>query len=117
MIHSLKELESLIESVSSPLHENNWPFNLDQLRRVIREAYLNTDDPYIGTDSVRQVLEKEKRLYYMSVPDYNPADLSGTLEDITRRIIMQVYQEENHNQSKTAARLGISRTTLWRMMK
>ena len=92
-------------------------FNLDQLRRVIREAYLNTDDPYIGTDSVRQVLEKEKRLYYMSVPDYNPADLSGTLEDITRRIIMQVYQEENYNQSKTAARLGISRTTLWRMMK
>jgi transcriptional regulator with PAS, ATPase and Fis domain len=42
--------------------------------------------------------------------------VTGTLEEITQRIVMQVFREENYNQSRTAARLGISRTTLWRML-
>lgn len=30
---------------------------------------------------------------------------------------MRVYEEENMNQTHTAKRLGISRSTLWRMLK
>ena len=93
-----------------------WPYNLDQLRRVVREVYLHTDGPYITADSVRTVLDEEQKQYY-SPSDNASFDLSGTLDEITRRIVLSVYQEENQNQSRTAARLGISRTTLWSMLK
>lgn len=61
-------------------------------------------------------LDEEQKQYY-SPSDNASFDLSGTLDEITRRIVLSVYQEENQNQSRTAARLGISRTTLWRMLK
>ena len=95
----------------------DWPLNLDQLRRVIREAYQLTEDPYINASSVSAVLDQEKKLYVLPSETGTALDLSGTLDDITRRVIQQVLQEENGNQSKTAERLGISRTTLWRILK
>ena len=43
-------------------------------------------------------------------------DLSGTLEDIDYRVVVQVLAEEGMNRSRTARRLGISRATLWRIL-
>ncbi|WP_426501183.1 helix-turn-helix domain-containing protein [Bacillus safensis] len=43
--------------------------------------------------------------------------LNGTLDEIERRIIKTVLEEENMNQSKAAKRLNINRTTLWRKLK
>ena len=45
-----------------------------------------------------------------------PLDLSLTLSEINREIIGRVLLEEDGNQSRTAQRLGISRTTLWRLL-
>lgn len=101
----------------SMLQSYDWPFNLGQLRRVLRESYQKTDDPYITADSINAVLEREKRNYYMSAEAIPALAVTGTLEEITQRIVMQVFREENYNQSRTAERLGISRTTLWRMLK
>jgi transcriptional regulator with PAS, ATPase and Fis domain len=39
-----------------------------------------------------------------------------TLEEITRHIVGQALAENGGNQSLTARQLGISRTTLWRML-
>ena len=44
-------------------------------------------------------------------------NISGSLEDIEKRIIHYVLKEEGMNQTKAAARLGISRATLWRKLK
>jgi len=43
-------------------------------------------------------------------------DLTGTLDEIERRIITRVLREENMNQSAAAKRLGIGRSTLWRKL-
>ena len=43
-------------------------------------------------------------------------NLEGTLDQINRQIIHLVLEEESGNQSRTARRLGISRTTLWRLL-
>ena len=43
-------------------------------------------------------------------------DLSGTMEDINYRVVMQVLAEEGMNRTLTAKRLGISRATLWRIL-
>lgn len=44
-------------------------------------------------------------------------DLNRTLDDINYDIIRIVLQEENMNRERTAKRLGISRSTLWRILK
>ena len=84
---------------------------------MLREAYQRTDGPYITSDSVNAVLEREKLYYYMSEEAIPSPAVTGTLDEITQRIVIQVFREENYNQSRTAERLGISLTTLWRMLK
>ena len=39
-----------------------------------------------------------------------------TLDEIEQEIIELVFREENMNQTKTAQRLGISRTSLWKKL-
>ena len=64
---------------------------------------------YISAEEVQAVLSNEERKTAAA-----SFDLSGTLEDIERRVIQQVLKEENMNQSAAAKRLGIGRSTLWR---
>ena len=40
-----------------------------------------------------------------------------TLKEIERKLIEQVLEEEDFNQTKAAKRLGINRATLWRKLK
>ena len=44
-------------------------------------------------------------------------DILGTLEEINTRIAYAVLKEENMNRTKTAERLNIGPSTLWRMLK
>ena len=41
---------------------------------------------------------------------------NGTLEEIMTSIIQAIYKQENYNQTRTAKRLGIGRTTLRRKL-
>jgi len=94
----------------------DWCYNLDQLHRVLRELVLLTDSPYISVNDTESVLRTEAQDASVSYKN-DRINLSGTLNSITRDIVMRVLQEENMNQSHAAQRLGISRSTLWRMMK
>lgn len=44
-------------------------------------------------------------------------DLAGTLDEITHRVISAVLAQEDGNLTRTARRLGVGRTTLWRALK
>ena len=46
-----------------------------------------------------------------------PLDINRTLEEINQDIALRVIQETGGNQTAAAKRLGISRTTLWRLVK
>ena len=46
----------------------------------------------------------------------NSVDLNQSLDDIIYEIACAVLANENMNRTKTAKRLGISRTTLWRIL-
>ena len=47
----------------------------------------------------------------------SPEFLHGTLDEIEKRIIDAIMEEEQFNQTKVAERLGINRSTLWRKLK
>jgi transcriptional regulator with PAS, ATPase and Fis domain len=100
--------------------EYRWEYNLDQLKRVLAELVVLSDSPYISAGEVERALAVESEL--AGGDGRNPdlrtrgLDLGKPLEDITGDVVRIVLNQENMNQSKAARRLGISRSTLWRMM-
>lgn len=91
----------------------DWPLNLLQLEKVLRQLVATTSSVYISAEEVSAVLSNESR---KTVPVQDTLDLTGTLDEIERRIITRVLREENMNQSAAAKRLGIGRSTLWRKL-
>jgi propionate catabolism operon transcriptional regulator len=92
-----------------------WPGNIPQLKRVLTELILSAKNPYIAKADVARTLQNEifdapQKLTY-NIP------LDRPLKAINQEIIQLVLNEEEMNHSRAASRLGISRTTLWRMLK
>lgn len=101
----------------------HWPQNFMQLKRVLTELVMLTSTPYIKADTVKNVLEKEHQQFSSSVFLKDISEMSDSfdynrsLDEIIRDVIHIVLRQNNGNQSKTAKKLGISRTTLWRYLK
>ena len=114
-----KQILGLDSEAILRLQAFDWPHNYTQFQRILKELAMMTQGPYITTREVREVLRRVLRvptLHDRAEDAGEPLDLSQTLEMINREIIRRVLEEENGNQSRTAARLGISRTTLWRFL-
>ncbi|TCP23762.1 transcriptional regulator with PAS, ATPase and Fis domain [Scopulibacillus darangshiensis] len=109
-----KQVSGIREIALQKLKDHDWPNNVDQLKRVVEELVILSDNPYIGLEDVDRVM-------YTTVGDaYDEKcniELTGTLEEIERKVISRVMEEEGMNQSKAAKRLGINRSTLWRKLK
>lgn len=103
------------------MQQYTWPGNYDQFRRVLDELVLMTDSAYIPAASVDTLLSREQALY--PAAHTAPGDplrdlpLDQTLEQIELEVVRRVLAAEKGNQKRTAERLGISRTTLWRMLQ
>lgn len=79
--------------------------NLNWLKEFIFAKVVATSQPYIDfSDS-------------WSEKGFARIDLEQTLEEMEKTLIKHVLEEEGYNQSKTAERLQINRTTLWRKLK
>ena len=93
----------------------HWTRNVYQLYQTIQELVLNSEAAYISADSVRKVLSRlAPKRTANAMPGIN---LDRTLDEIERDIVRMVYESENMNQSQTAKHLGISRSTVWRLLK
>lgn len=100
----------------------DWPGNLNQLQTVIKELIISAPTHYISENHVFELLNKEQIIYNLS--DKNLTTFSTdnplqqfTLFDYSKQIILNILEQNEGNQTKTAAQLGISRTTLWRYLK
>lgn len=107
-----RQIVGIREEAVETLKNFYWYGNIDQFRQVIGEIVLEAAEQYIENNDVEKVLRRTK----IPVLKGN-IDLTGTLEEIEQRIIKQVWLEEGMNKSKTAERLKINRTTLWRKLK
>lgn len=97
-----------------------WPHNYLQFRRVIGELAATSTTPVITAQHVSQVLRAERHVGTFRLTAEGaaaPLDLTRSLAEIERDIAFRVVEESGGNQSAAAKRLGISRTTLWRMLK
>jgi len=87
----------------------SWPGNVRELENVLQRAIALTDSDEI----VQEVLPEEigDRHNSFARPQHE-----GKLADIEIEVILNTLNEMKGNRRKTAARLGISTTTLWRKL-
>ncbi|MEB6118688.1 PrpR N-terminal domain-containing protein [Mammaliicoccus sciuri] len=100
----------------------DWPGNFNQLQYAIKEFVINANSHYISANQVNDLINREEILNKVSIVE--PLSFSSknnavqpTLFDYTQEIILNVLEQNDGNQTKTAQQLDISRTTLWRYLK
>ncbi len=96
------------------LRRYHWPNNNTQFKQVLHELAVLCDSSYIRSSQVAELLAKESALTNPTITDGATIPLDGTLEEITRKIILQAVAANGGNQTAAAKQLGIGRTTLWR---
>lgn len=102
------------------LQNFQWPHNYTQFRRVIGELAVTSTGSLITAENVRQALRKERHVGAFSPCAENaaaPLNLNRTLDEISQDVARRVVEESGGNQTVAAKRLGISRTTLWRLLQ
>lgn len=109
-----RQVAGLDAAALEALLDFDWPQNIDQFIRVLKELVLTAKDIFIRGEDVVQALQKERR-FFSGSPD--PTLLEGTLDEIISKVTKRVFEEENYNQTQAAKRLGISRSTMWRKLQ
>ncbi|MGB4588584.1 MAG: PrpR N-terminal domain-containing protein [Clostridiaceae bacterium] len=115
-----KQILGADEEAIRLLQSYDWPHNYTQFRRVIEELAFTVTSQIITAENVSQVLKKERHVGAFNAQKENataPLDLNRTLAEISQEIAMLVVSETKENQTLAAKRLGISRTTLWRLLQ
>jgi len=110
-----REIIGLEPDAVSLLKNYDWPGNYNQFKRIMTDLFAITDSPYIKGASVTRLLMREQPP--VTSGETTAFDLNRTLEEINLDIVRRVLAEEKGNQSQAARRLGIGRTTLWRMLQ
>ncbi|WP_164508352.1 sigma-54-dependent Fis family transcriptional regulator [Companilactobacillus kedongensis] len=102
-----------------------WERNYWQFITVLTESYKATKSPYIDLSSLKYGLNQENIEYNLtktskinhvqrnklSIP------IENNLDDSIDLIVQKELAMNNFNKTKTAKSLGISRSTLWRLLK
>ena len=110
-----KEIIGLEPDATVMLQNYQWPGNYNQFRRIMRDLAIMTDTPYMKASSVSKILLRESPI--LPSQETSGLDLNRTLEEINLDILRITLAKEDGNQTAAAKRLGISRTTLWRMLQ
>lgn len=109
-----KQVVSLEDDVLQKLNQYDWPGNIAELKNTIEQMCFISEGPFIKLTEVEGIIQG---MYMKSNGNKASIDISKTLDLIVKEVILRVMEEENQNQSKTAERLGINRSTLWRKLK
>ena len=112
-----KQVIGLQPDAAEQLRTFSWPQNIAQLKQVLTAAVIATDTSYISSKDLNFIMNSTippKEL--AGNADCINIDFALTLREIEQEIVRHVLRLEGMNQSRTAKRLNISRSTLWRLL-
>ncbi|KHE72962.1 hypothetical protein LD39_01850 [Halobacillus sp. BBL2006] len=99
------------------LQQHTWPGNVRELEHTI-EGTMNliTNEEFISIDNLparlRKMYPDHQPLLEKGSKDGSPRTLKEKMSDMEKFYIQQTLKENNHNVSRTAKILGISRQSL-----
>ncbi|MBQ9265274.1 MAG: sigma-54-dependent Fis family transcriptional regulator [Clostridia bacterium] len=112
-----KQLSGFEPGALDMLIRYDWPGNYTQFKHVLQELSFLTVGPYISATDVADLLARERRVFHRPSDAVASLPFAGqTLEEITRSAVQMALAANGGNQTLAARQLGISRTTLWRML-
>ncbi len=114
---------SISPEAAAALTRHRWPGNVRELRNVMQHAAVMSDAGRIGLEHLPEsVLQGASvapkpvpaAVLPLPAPDASPShgDMRDQLSDMERRSILEALDAEGGNQTRAAARLGISRRAL-----
>ncbi|WP_126452139.1 sigma-54-dependent transcriptional regulator [Sulfuriflexus mobilis] len=88
------------------LCEYDWPGNVRELRNLVERHVALADGPELHLESLPVMPRGE------AIDSDNP-----TLEELEQRYILKLLDKFDGNREKTAAALGVNKSTLWRRLQ
>ena len=108
---SRKNIKAIAPEVLSWMSSYDWPGNVQELENIIARACVLTTGETLDESLIFTL--PQDRPFQSEEPGY----LNITLKDNQKTLILKALRQNSGNFSRTAAQLGISRTTLWRRLK
>lgn len=105
-----KKITGLAKETMDTLLSYGFPGNVRELENIIERAVILEKTSSISPESLPQSI----KLFHIET--INPQNIK-TLDEISREYAEKVLEFAEDNKSKAAGLLGISRTSLWRILK
>jgi DNA-binding NtrC family response regulator len=113
---NLKHSEMILTADAlAALQRYSWPGNIRELRNVLERAALLADDAMIKPRHLHFEFESEDQPANAAPSGFGDTKLS--LSDMERIYIEKIIQEENGRIERAAQRLGVPRSSLYKMIK
>jgi len=98
------------------MEKYDWPSNYTQFKLMIHEAAALTSSAYIRADTAADVISSQRTASRHNTGKAVAPSPELTLEQLTNEAVRCAMKKNHNNQSAAARQLGISRTTLWRLL-
>jgi len=111
-----KEVNTIDPMAMQRLHTHDWPGNVRELENTLRNAVLRSDETILEQEHLGSLAEMKLLNgdggYYQS-DDHHRIE---SLQEVVNRHVQHVLELCNGNKVRAAELLGISRSTLYRML-
>jgi len=105
-------LHAEIEACAALLIQYNWPGNVRELRNLMQRVAL-----FLSAEPLQSLTPNFITAIAPELASLSPIALSNAKSESSPDRISEVLTRLNGNRAAAAKQLGISRTTLWRMLK
>lgn len=110
----------LDEQAQTIVSAYSWPRGIMQFKQVMNWAYAAAEDGTITAATIREALDRDATAVFSASSTESSSsqlDLLKPLSETTAEIARLVVENYGGNKTAAAKTLGISRTTLWSILK
>jgi DNA-binding NtrC family response regulator len=110
-----KDVVGMADEALEMMARYSWPGNVRELENAVERAIILAKGRYITAKDLPEALQDNKGIERDDSAKVGP--LKGELDAAERAILEKALKQNEWNRHKTAAMLGINRTTLYHKMK